>query len=146
MGRGSRRDRGFLRRHAGPAEAGAGTPGINALRKGPAFPPVPEPKDFALGLSMGHPDGSGIGPHLAREMCEGLEFFAEHGRGSDDRLLAMMVGSYRPRRGPNQRHGVQHPEAPVHRLHPRNLPEPGDPVEQVAVANSGDNGPQTQLN
>ena len=24
-------------------------------------------------------------------MCEGLEFFAEHGRGSDDRLLAIIA-------------------------------------------------------
>lgn len=51
----------------------------------------PEPKEFALGLAMGHPEGAGIGPELARDMCEGLEFFRERGRGSDDRLLAMMA-------------------------------------------------------
>lgn len=51
----------------------------------------PEPKEFALGLSMGHPEGAGIGTDLAREMVEGLEFFRERGRGSDDRLLAMMA-------------------------------------------------------
>ena len=50
-----------------------------------------EPKEFALGLSMGHPEGSGIGPELAGDMCEGLQFFLDHGRGADDRLLAMMA-------------------------------------------------------
>ncbi|SBW75831.1 hypothetical protein [Propionibacterium freudenreichii] len=51
----------------------------------------PEPKEFALGLSMGHPVGSGIGPDLARDMCEGLEFFRLNGRGSDERLLAKLA-------------------------------------------------------
>lgn len=55
------------------------------------FLQFPEPKEFALGLSMGHPEGAGIGPELAAEMCEGLQFFGERGRGADDRLLAMMA-------------------------------------------------------
>ena len=59
--------------------------------KAERFVLFPEPKEFALGLSMGHPEGAGIGPDLAREMCAGLEFFRERGRGSDDRLLAMMA-------------------------------------------------------
>ena len=59
--------------------------------KAERFLRFPEPKEFALGLSMGHPEGSGVGPELAREMCESLEFFRERGRGSDDRLLAMMT-------------------------------------------------------
>lgn len=59
--------------------------------KAQRFLQFPEPKEFALGLSMGHPEGSGIGPNLAREMCEGLEFLRQRGRGSDDRLLAMMA-------------------------------------------------------
>jgi hypothetical protein len=45
--------------------------------KAQRFLQFPEPKEFALGLSMGHPEGSGIGPDLAREMCEGLEFCRE---------------------------------------------------------------------
>lgn len=59
--------------------------------KAERFLQFPEPKEFALGLSMGHPEGAGIGPDLAREMCEGLEFFRTHGRASDERLLAMMA-------------------------------------------------------
>lgn len=59
--------------------------------KAQRFLQFPEPKEFALGLSMGHPEGSGIGPDLARETCEGLEFFREQGRGSDDRLLARIA-------------------------------------------------------
>jgi hypothetical protein len=55
------------------------------------FLAFPEPREFALGLSMGRPEGAGIGTDLAREMAEGLEFFRERGRGSDDRLLAMMA-------------------------------------------------------
>lgn len=60
-------------------------------KKAERFLQFPEPKEFALGLSMGHPVGAGIGPDLAREMCEELEFFRERGRGSDDRLLGMMA-------------------------------------------------------
>lgn len=33
----------------------------------------PEPKEFALGLSMGHPEGSGTGSDLARRMAEALD-------------------------------------------------------------------------
>lgn len=60
-------------------------------KKAERFLQFPEPKEFALGLSMGHPVGAGIGPDLAHEMCEELEFFRERGRGSDDRLLGMMA-------------------------------------------------------
>lgn len=51
----------------------------------------PEPREFALGLSMGHPDGAGVGPDLAHEMCQELEFFRMRGRGSDERLLARLA-------------------------------------------------------
>lgn len=68
-----------------------GRPDSMHWAKAQQFLQFPEPKEFALGLSMGHPEGSGIGPDLAREMCEGLEFFRQRGRGSDDRLLAMMA-------------------------------------------------------
>lgn len=60
-------------------------------QKAERFLQFPEPKEFGLGLSMGHPEGAGIGPELAREMCEELEFFRGRGRGSNDRLLAMMA-------------------------------------------------------
>jgi hypothetical protein len=33
----------------------------------------PEPKEFALGLSMGHPEGSGTGADIARRMAEALD-------------------------------------------------------------------------
>lgn len=33
----------------------------------------PEPKEFALGLAMGHPEGSGTGPELAQLMAEALD-------------------------------------------------------------------------
>ena len=59
--------------------------------KAKRFLQFPELREFALGMSMGHPEGSGIGPELALEMCEGLEFFRERGRGSDDQLLAMIA-------------------------------------------------------
>jgi hypothetical protein len=45
--------------------------------KAQRFLQFPEPKEFALGLSMGHPEGSGIGPDLAREMCEGFGVLQE---------------------------------------------------------------------
>ena len=32
----------------------------------------PEPKEFALGLSMGHPEGAGTGPEFARRMADAL--------------------------------------------------------------------------
>lgn len=60
-------------------------------KKAELFLQFPEPKEFALGMAMGHPEGSGIGPDLARTMCEELEFFRQRGHGSDDRLLAMMA-------------------------------------------------------
>lgn len=60
-------------------------------KKAERFLQFPEPKEFALGLAMGHPEGAGIGTELARIMCEELEFFRQRGRGSDDRLLAMMA-------------------------------------------------------
>lgn len=59
-------------------------------QKAERFLLFPEPKEFALGLAMGHPEGSGIGPELAREMCEGLDFLRQRGRSSDDRLLGMV--------------------------------------------------------
>lgn len=39
----------------------------------------PEPKEFALGLSMGHPEGSGAGFVYARRMTEALGILAGHG-------------------------------------------------------------------
>ncbi len=59
--------------------------------KAQRFLHFPEPKEFALGHAMGNPEGRGIGSDLARGMCDGLEFFRERGRGSDDRLLAMLA-------------------------------------------------------
>ncbi len=35
----------------------------------------PEPKEFALGLSMGHPEGRGTGEYYAQQMAEALELF-----------------------------------------------------------------------
>jgi len=35
----------------------------------------PEPKEFALGLSMGHPEGSGTAEYYAEQMAEALEIF-----------------------------------------------------------------------
>lgn len=102
------------------------------------FLQFPEPKEFALGFSMGHPEGSGIGPDLAREMCEGLEFFRERGRGSDDRLLAMMAVLV-PGLGVDRisdmvcnilkRRFITYTQAICQNL--------GVPVEEIAVANSG---------
>jgi len=60
-------------------------------KKAEYFLQFPEPKEFALGLAMGHPEGAGIGPELAHMMCEELEFFRERGRGSADPLLAMIA-------------------------------------------------------
>jgi hypothetical protein len=60
-------------------------------QKAERFLLFPEPKEFALGLAMGHPEGSGIGRELAHEMCEGLEFLRVRGRSADERLLAMMA-------------------------------------------------------
>jgi hypothetical protein len=51
----------------------------------------PSPKEFALGLSMGHPEGAGIGPDLALDICRGLDLFRRWGRNADDRLLGMVV-------------------------------------------------------
>jgi hypothetical protein len=39
----------------------------------------PEPREFALGLSMGHPEGSGAGALYAQKMTEALGVLAEHG-------------------------------------------------------------------
>lgn len=39
----------------------------------------PEPKEFALGLSMGHPEGSGAGFKYAQKMTEALGILAGHG-------------------------------------------------------------------
>ena len=52
------------------------------------FLQFPEPKELALGLSMGHPEGSGIGTQLAGEMCEGLQF-------SWTKVAAPMTGCWR---------------------------------------------------
>ena len=80
-------------------------------------------------------------------MCEGLEFFAEHGRGSDDRLLAI-IAVLAPGLGVDRisdmvcnilkgRYIVYTQEI---------CQSLGIPLEQVAVANSDDNGQQTPLN
>lgn len=39
----------------------------------------PEPKEFALGLSMGHPEGSGAGDVYAARMTDALGILARHG-------------------------------------------------------------------
>jgi len=39
----------------------------------------PEPKEFALGLSMGHPEGSGAGFRYAERMTDALSVLADHG-------------------------------------------------------------------
>ena len=39
---------------------------------------------------MGHPEGSGIGPELARDVCRGLDLFRQWERDADERLLAMV--------------------------------------------------------
>jgi hypothetical protein len=59
-------------------------------KKAERFLQCPEPKEFALGLSMGHPEGSGIGPDLAREICRGLDLFRVWQRDADDKLLGMV--------------------------------------------------------
>jgi hypothetical protein len=38
----------------------------------------PEPREFALGLSMGHPEGAGAGPVYAQRMTEALGVLAEN--------------------------------------------------------------------
>ncbi|MBJ8342078.1 hypothetical protein JGU71_24625 [Antrihabitans sp. YC3-6] len=55
------------------------------------FLEFPEPKEFALGFSMGHPEGAGIGPDFAREICLGLDFFRKQHREPDDRILGIMA-------------------------------------------------------
>lgn len=42
-------------------------------RKAERMLTFPEPKEFALGLSMGHPEGSGTGADIARRMAEALD-------------------------------------------------------------------------
>lgn len=42
-------------------------------RKAERMLTFPEPKEFALGLSMGHPEGSGTGADFARRMSEALD-------------------------------------------------------------------------
>lgn len=60
-------------------------------KKAERFLQFPEPKEFALGFSMGHPEGSGVGPELARDICRGLDLFRQWGRNADDRLLGMVA-------------------------------------------------------
>lgn len=50
-----------------------GDPKSPHWRKAERMLTFPEPKEFALGLPMGHPEGSGIGPDFARRMSEALE-------------------------------------------------------------------------
>jgi hypothetical protein len=50
----------------------AGAPGAKALR----LLTFPEPKEFALGLAMGSPVGSGTSSHFARQMADALEVIA----------------------------------------------------------------------
>lgn len=40
----------------------------------------PEPKEFALGLSMGHPEGSGVGPDTASLMVQALDRYRHRAR------------------------------------------------------------------
>jgi hypothetical protein len=67
-----------------------GQPDSAHWQKAQRFLQFPEPKEFALGLSMGHPEGSGIGPRLARDICHGLDLFRIWGRDADDRLIGMV--------------------------------------------------------
>jgi hypothetical protein len=39
---------------------------------------------------MGHPEGAGIGPDLALEICRALDLFRLWGRDPDDRMLGMI--------------------------------------------------------
>lgn len=50
-----------------------GDPRSPHWRKAERMMTFPEPKEFALGLSMGHPEGSGTGPDFARRMAEALD-------------------------------------------------------------------------
>jgi hypothetical protein len=59
-------------------------------QKAERFLQCPEPKEFALGLAMGHPEGSGIGPDMARQICRNLDLFRVWQRDADDRLLGMV--------------------------------------------------------
>jgi hypothetical protein len=68
-----------------------GQPDSAHWKKAQRFLQFPEPKEFALGLSMGHPEGSGIGPDLARDICHGLDLFRRWGRDADDRLIGMVA-------------------------------------------------------
>lgn len=47
-------------------------------RKAERMLTFPEPKEFALGLAMGHPEGSGTGPDFARRMAEALDILNAH--------------------------------------------------------------------
>lgn len=67
-----------------------GEPKSAHWQKAERFLQFPEPKEFALGFSMGHPEGSGVGPDLARDICRGLDLFRQWGRDADDRLLGMV--------------------------------------------------------
>lgn len=49
-----------------------GDPKSPAWRKAERMLTFPEPKEFALGLSMGHPEGSGTGKDFAKRMAEAL--------------------------------------------------------------------------
>jgi len=47
------------------------------------FLQFPEPKEFALGLSMGHPEGAGIGPDLRQQPAAVRIFFrTQYARGA----------------------------------------------------------------
>ncbi|WP_193614300.1 hypothetical protein [Nocardioides lijunqiniae] len=47
-------------------------------RKAERMLTFPEPKEFALGLSMGHRAGSGTGADFARRMAEALDILHTH--------------------------------------------------------------------
>lgn len=49
-----------------------------AWKKAERMLTFPEPKEFALGLSMGHPEGSGTGKDFARRMAEALNILNMH--------------------------------------------------------------------
>ncbi|BCP10431.1 hypothetical protein MINTM020_25290 [Mycobacterium paraintracellulare] len=58
--------------------------------KAEQFLQFPEPKEFALGFAMGDPEGAGVGPDLARDVCRALDLFRQWERNADDRLLGMV--------------------------------------------------------
>lgn len=62
-----------------------------AWRKAERMLRFPEPKEFALGLSMGHPEGSGTGRDFARRMAEALDILNSHAIDTVDYVEAFAL-------------------------------------------------------